>query len=285
MTTTYLSTGAFNTKHLDELLVEAQEWGVRHIELSAGLKTHRNLSHLSAKSDFHFLVHNYCPPPVRPFVLNLASEDKNTLALSQQHCKTAVELCNELKSPWYSVHAGFAARVKPEHLGKGIPSSNRTDKAQAGVIFEDSVGELCHFASAMGVEILVENNVVEPQNLVHGRNEMLLLATDTEIVDFFSRMKITNLNLLLDVGHANVSCTSLGLDREAYFERVAPFVTGLHLSSNNGYRDSNQTFNKDTWVSNCLKYFEAKYCVIEAYRISKPQYLACLEGIEIGFSS
>jgi len=216
-------------------------------------------------------------------VLNLASEDPETLEMSRAHARAAVDLSQTLSARWYSVHAGFAAIVSPEHLGRQIPAENRTDKGRAAEIFETSIRDLVAYAAPRGVGILVENNVVAVPNLVDGKNEMLLLATAVELVDFARQMCDENFGLLIDFGHVNVTSASLRLDRKAFIDEVAPYTRGLHLSENDGLADSNLPFDQSSWIGLGLAGVHPEYIVVESYRITRSELAACIDVIEVAY--
>ena len=75
--TVYISTGGFSKVSADEISRKLIEEGIDTIELSGGIHSAnviKNLNKLKNKAKFQ--IHNYFPPPKIPFVLNLASEDK-----------------------------------------------------------------------------------------------------------------------------------------------------------------------------------------------------------------
>ena len=59
-----------------------------------------NLSNLKDKIDFQ--IHNYFPPHKDPFVINVASEDKEISKLTLDHIDYALESCQMLNSKFYS---------------------------------------------------------------------------------------------------------------------------------------------------------------------------------------
>jgi len=258
----------------------ARDWGVHRIEMTAGMDPMADpLDCLSSASDFDFLLHNYFPTPTHPFVLNLASEDPDTLTRSKAHCREALRISGALGAPVFSVHAGFAANVQPEHLGRQIPLEHRTDRARALTIFEDSIGELIPIARDAGVRLCVENNVVSSANLVAGENQMLLLATAEELNAFIETMNSDWIGLLVDVGHVKVTCESLQLDADQYMANVAPNTTMLHLSDNNGRADSNMAFGNEAWFVPHLARFTCDIAVVEAYNLTPSTLASCLAAI------
>lgn len=281
----FVSSGAFGKRDFHETVSLAKEWGVGRVELSGGMaRSDTIIEDVKATDGLELLVHNYFPPPPKAFVLNLASEDPETLELSRSHVRRAVDLSQSLSARHYSVHAGFAARVKPEHLGVKIPAEARTNKKRADEIFRQSVGDLAAYAAERGVRILIENNVVEPGNLVDGRNEMLLLAQADEIVEFMEDMGGDNLGILVDLGHAHVSSNSLGYDLTEFCNKVAPYTEALHLSDNDGRRDLNKPFDTKSWLVDQIGRFDPQYVVIEAYRVSQRDIAECTKAIHAAFA-
>lgn len=165
--------------------------------------------------DFNFLVHNYFPAPAEPFVLNLASVEKDSLEKSLAHCRRAIELTAELGAPFYAAHAGFATSVSVEHLGRPFDDTKTVPRDTAYKIFRQSVTELLAHADKYGVAFYVENNAVAPFNAPDGRNNMLLLSDPDELVEFYNDINDPNFGYLVDVGHINVSAKTLGFDRHS----------------------------------------------------------------------
>ena len=71
-----------------------------------------------------------------------------------------------------------------------------------------------------------------------------------------------NVGMLLDVAHLKVSAKTLGFKRSEMFSS-AKKIFGYHLSENNGNRDSNEAFNKNSWFGNL--YQKSEYVSIEVY--------------------
>ncbi len=282
----YASSAAFGCRTIEDVLDIASEWGVSNIEITAGLRRDEQLADKVAKAqDFEILFHNYAPAPPAPFVLNLASEDGATKAMSLDHCKAAIDLSRRIGARWYSVHAGYAAVVRPEHLGKAIPSECRKDKGIALSIFHDSIRELSSYANSRDVSLLVENNVVAEQNLVDGRNEMLLVATASEIQAFAEEFHKADVGILIDLAHVKVTCNTLGLPMDEFLVSVAPWTRALHVSDNDGVRDTNQPFGRGSWIERALQPFSPEYIVVEAYRIKKADFDNCRDALEASLAA
>lgn len=116
----FISTGAFSTKKIHDLLRIAKSNCIEKIELSSGLDHCVNIRKILTRElpHFKFLVHNYFPPPQQSFLLNLASNREDIVAKSIDLCKSAIDMCSWIKSPFYSVHCGFTFDSDGSHLGR-----------------------------------------------------------------------------------------------------------------------------------------------------------------------
>jgi sugar phosphate isomerase/epimerase len=199
--------------------------------------------------------------------------------------RAALELAHELEAPFYSLHAGFAAKLKPELLGKPESQANALtaadiNRGRAYEIMVQTVRELADFADSMGLELLIENNVISPLYLEKMPINPLLLTEGGEIVRFFEDVQRPNVGLLLDVAHAKVSATALGFSPEAFVDQVADHVRCLHLSDNDGREDSNQPFAASAWFMSRLRDFAHCEIVVEAYRLPPQTMLSQRELLE-----
>lgn len=276
----YASSGAFLSRELAPLLDEAAAAGVTRVELSSGVAWGAGNLEVVRRNRhrFRFLVHNYFPPPERPFVLNLASSDPEIRRRSLDHCRGAMDLAHELESDLFTVHAGFAIEPKVAELGRPI-AGEAGDVEVAYGIFRDTVGELVTYGEGRGVRLGIENNVVAPFNLRHGKNAFLLMATAEEIVRLAKDIPSPRLGFLIDSGHLNVSARTLGFDRGAFLEAVRPRLLGWHLSDNDGTADSNRPFGGDAWFLPWVARSPGEMVVIEAYRLAPHQLDGCIAAV------
>ncbi len=262
----------------------AEQAGITHIELSSGVSPAPDLlsSVRSYKDRLEFLVHNYFPPPASSFVLNLAALDDDTLQRSRQHCRSAIDLAAELSCPFYSVHSGFALRIRPEMLGQpdaqSIAPLDPYEKAYA--VFVQSVQELCKHCDERGIDFVIENNVLAPKLAQTGRANSLLMSRAEEVVRLMNDVSHPRLGLLVDTGHVKVSATALGFTPESFIRDTADFIRAFHLSDNNGLADQNRTFDRDAWFAPALKDFPSSTIVVEAYKLTAQQMRSSLDLAE-----
>lgn len=288
MAEVYLSTGAFRSKVLSEIIQQCLEHGISRLELSSGLEYRPDLLvpvRATAGRQIKYLIHNYFPVPEKPFVLNLAASVDDILQTSIDFCRNAIDLAAELGAPFYSVHSGFALNLTPELLGKPqaqsrIPVAEYTPYATAYAIFAESVASLAKYAASRGIKLLIENNVVSPRYLEgHGTNG-LLMATSAEIVQFMRDLNDPNLGLLVDTGHVNVTASALGFERERFIESVSPYICAFHVSSNDGQIDQNLPVDGSDWFCPLLRDFSHLPFVVEAYSLNWEQIAMQLRTLD-----
>lgn len=246
----FVSTGAFGQQDVEDVVQQSLLENINYIELSSGA-SHRssNLSSMLAEvtSDkLRFLVHNYFPVPRRPFVLNLASDDREMLKKTHEHCKLAIDIAAEVGAPFYSVHAGFCIHLRPENLGQKL-HGKEISKDKAKAIFFESVQMLGEYAATKNVIVAVENNVCSGFNLREGQNDFLLGVTGDDLEELMQAVNMRNVRLLLDVAHLNVSANALSFNATKTIEQIAPWVIACHLSDNDGQTDSNQVLTSESW--------------------------------------
>lgn len=279
----YVSTGAFKTRSVSEIIALALDAGLHHIELASGTAWNRDMLDAVRKTSgqpINYLVHNYFPPHETPFVLNLGAGEEATLRRSQEHCRLAVELCYELNAPFFSVHAGFAFAGKPENLGRDVTRLPRISLEEAHEIFVKSLRDLCAYAAGKNIRIAVENNVLHPFNLVVGKNRLGLCATAEDILQTQADVGDANLTFLIDVGHLKVTANTLRFDRETFLDKVGPYVAAFHLSDNDGTADQNRPFDDEAWFLPRLADFPHATMILEAYSLDVPEIIKTCRVVE-----
>jgi len=226
-----------------------RQCGLDAIELGAGVFVSGEDLAQIAELQCNFLIHNYFPPPQEPFVLNLASQDEDIRQRSLELVFKALDLTAQLGAPFYSVHAGFI--TDPASFGTTsfvfpIPTSS-SEKQVAIARFKASLEKVLSRAQELGLQVLVENNVCTED--LRGK---LLFQTADEILGVFHDLSLSNLGLLLDTGHLNVTAHTFGFDRRRFVERVVPYVRAFHISDNGGVEDAGEPVREGSWVLDVL---------------------------------
>ena len=273
----YISTNAFETGDVAHILKICNEYSLTNIELSTCDSYNReicqSLISYYERDSFHFLLHNYFPPPQKPFVLNLASDDLHISEISRQHCFDAVDLCVKLGSPFYSVHAGFCFHARPEQLGRKISADRLFSMKTSLEIFIENIQQVADYASQKNIILAIENNVIAPFNLVEGNNRLFLGVTTEELMDMIERIQRNNVKILIDVGHLKVSARTLGFSPHRFIKELSPHTIAIHLSDNDGFQDSHECVRKNSWFWEplCTSISENVFWILEPVRLTMRQ--------------
>lgn len=257
----YISTGGFKNQPASDTVKFLADDGFFSIELSGGIYEKnqlKKLKNLKAEYGITFKVHNYFPPPLVPFVFNLASLNDDIARLSIQHAMNAIDYASELGSDVYSFHAGFLIDPGVSELGKIISGRVLYDRTEAMNIFIKRVNDLSKYAFSKNISLLIENNVVSDSNYKKFSGDPLLMTSVSECI-YVMENTSTNVNLLIDVAHLKVSSKSLGLDSALLLTECKRWIKAYHLSDNNGLEDENKSFDTNSWfwahITNGLGYY------------------------------
>lgn len=265
----YISTAAFETRDLDAILRTCADHGIKALEL--GDVASFDLSQLGRRAQpSRFLVHNYFPPPPAPFLLNLASRDPDVLARSRAHCRTAIDLSRTLGGGVYAAHAGYAADLPPELLGRpdlqaAIPPESLAPREEAYAILVESAQELARYGESRGVAFLIENHSLGAAAGPIGRR-LLPMVEPSELLALCRDVDEPSFGLLVDVGHLNVSASAAGFDARAALDALVPHVRALHLSDNDGETDLHRPFGDDAWFLPRLRDVPDAFVTVEIVR-------------------
>ena len=257
----YVSTGGFNTLPQKSISL-LEKTGINSIELSGG-KYFKGIYNYLRKKDCFFLLHNYFPVPTKKFVINLASSNNKIYKKSVLNIKKSIDISHKINSKFFSFHAGFLLDPPPHLLGGLFKKVKLNNKSLAIKRFAKRAESIARYAKNKNVKILIENNVVTKENLKQFGVNPFLLTTPNEILEFFKNTH-ENIGLLLDLGHLKVSSNTLGFDLVKGHKKLIPIIEGYHISDNNGERDSNNEFSKNSWFFKKLK-LDVKYITIEVY--------------------
>ena len=263
----FISTGGFsNTKPINVANFFLKN-KIFNIELSSGKYSTQNLSDiLRLKNKCNFVLHNYFPPPKKPFVMNLASNNNVIFQKTKKLILKSIKFSKKINSNFYAFHAGFCFDPNINKLGKTFEKTNSTPKKIALKIFQKRVLEIHKLIKDRDFFLLIENNVITKKNFKKFGYNPLLLTHPEEIINFFLKMP-KNVGLLLDVGHLKVSARTEGFSAKRAMRRLKPFIRGYHLSENSGKTDSNKPVKKNSWFIPYLNK-KVKYVTIENYTTS-----------------
>ena len=261
----YLSTGGFQNLTPQSVIQKFNKKGIKSIELSGGkyVDQKKVIKFLKKRNDLNYSLHNYFPVPKKKFVINLASIEKTIFKKTFSNIKKSINISSKLNSKYFSFHGGFLFNPNIKDLGKKFAKVKLQNRKKSMKLFLNRVNLLAEEAKKNNVKILIENNVITKENYKRFNRDPLLLTHPKEIIDFFKKCH-KNVGLLLDVGHLKVSAKTYGFNLFKAHEMLKPYIEGYHLSDNDGLKDSNKEFTKNSWFFNGLKK-DVKYISIEVY--------------------
>ena len=133
----------------------------------------------------------------------------------------------------------------------------------------------------LGVDIGVENNVLSPANHAKSPDDpFLLFLTARDYEELAARVSSPRLGALLDVGHLNVTCHTLGLDRSAVVAEMLPFVTAFHLHDNDGGSDQHLPVTPDSWFMPLISGDVGRRMILEPQGLSEAELLECIRLVD-----
>jgi len=260
----HCSTTGAGKKSAYEIAAKLVENGVTAIELSGGIYDKNSMQKVKALSRLtsSLLIHNYFPIPEVGFVMNLASEDVIILQKSLALSKKAILLSAELNARHYAVHSGFLLDPSINELGGIFRNKKLMDRDVCLAIFKKSICELSIFANKNNVRLLFENNVMNRLNYDYHGQDIFLLSRPEEILEFCAEIS-TSADLLLDIGHLQVTSKTFKFKVTRAIEQLNQFTGGYHLSENNGLEDEHGSFSIDNWQYKNLIRKDLDYYTLE----------------------
>lgn len=281
----FVSTGAFKTRKIEEILELADKNSIRNIELSPGLEYNPRTEYIvrDARNDFNFLIHNYFPTPEKGFALNLASENSLTHDLSIGMCKKAISICSEIGASYYSVHCGFCFDTDGSALGNSSQTRLiKIPRDKALKIFEENIELLASYGKKQGVNIAIENNVAA--EFVGNDKNLMLGVTADEILEIISKISHEEVCFLVDLAHAKVSSNTYGFDMDEYIAKTKSIVREVHISENDGKVDQNLPITKNGDIYRWLSNYKEKNITLEVYNLSVDEILEQIDLVNEAIS-
>lgn len=275
----YISTGGIRKKKATDVALDFFKKGLDKIELSGGLYSKNYEKDIrSLPEKLNIQIHNYYPPPKKPFVFNLASNNEEIAYLSIKHVKNSIRLCSKIGSKIFAFHAGFRIDPSVKELGNKLNKSNLICKDQAIDTFTKRVSMLSREAEKLNINLMIENNVISKTNIDHFQENPLLFTNPHEISEIMNLVP-ENIGFLLDVGHLKVSSQSLGFNLSQAHKDLYNKISAYHLSDNDGITDQNKPVTDDSWFWNDLK-SNVSFLTLEIYNSSIEELVSQKELVE-----
>ncbi len=230
------------------------ELGIQNVELGFLINHNENLVKLLKQYNFNYIVHHYFPPAKEPFIINLASQNKQILQKSIDQMIKSIDFCNDFNIKIFSFHAGF--RVDPD-INLKFDLNNITEYQISFNTFKESVLKIANYARGKNIKVAIENNVLSKYNLVEGRNKLLLMCEAWEFEKLFQEIKPENLGILLDLGHLKVTSNLLKFNANNFIENLKNKIYLVHIHESDGEVDEHRCIKKGDWsIKVVQKYFK-----------------------------
>lgn len=261
----YISSNAFPNKNLGAILNVCEKLGIKRLELGSGCLYTQDAAKKIKKAakSMNILLHNYIPAPKTPFVLNLASNDRDVLKKSMNLVSEALEISSDIGAAFYAVHSGFAYFAEPQFLGGKQSQLEHFPMADAEEIFVNSINNLSTRAGLLGVKLLIENNAMPKYNLINGKNISCLMVDIENSAQLLKKFKKIGVSLLLDAGHLQVSAKSLGFNKDKYVKECSKYIYAIHANENDLSSDQHRPLHNKSWALGIIKSFPERTVTVE----------------------
>ena len=253
----HVSTSCLSGKYnYSQILEVYSKSGIKNIELGVCKDSTLDVTKILKKHDFNYIVHHYFPPPKKPFIVNLASQDKRILRKSVDQMKNSIDFCTDFDINFFSFHAGF--RVDPD-INLKFSFNNIPEYENSFNTFKESVKKIADYAEKRSVKVAIENNVLSEYNLIDGRNKLLLMCELWEFERIFNEIASKNLGVLLDLGHLKVTANLLKFDADEFIYKLKDKTFAVHIHENNGIADEHRCLKEGDWSLGIVNsYFKSK---------------------------
>ncbi|MCK4735089.1 MAG: sugar phosphate isomerase/epimerase [Methanophagales archaeon] len=241
----YVSTSCLSSKYnFSQILDVYTKSGIKNVELGICKDSTLDVTKLIKKYDLNYIVHHYFPPPKKPFIVNLASQDKQILRKSIDQIIKSIDFCADFDINFFSFHAGF--RVDPD-MNLKFDFNNIPEYENSFNTFKESVVKIVDYAERRSVKVAIENNVLSEYNLIDGQNKLLLMCELCEFERLFNEITSKNLGVLLDIGHLKVTSNLLKFDAEEFIHELKDKTFAVHVHENNGRIDEHKCISEGDW--------------------------------------
>ncbi len=261
----FISSGGSKQSTVD-FLNESSRFGVENVELSSGQQVNVDeIIKLAKKTGLLIQPHNYFPPQKNNFVINLAKPNIETDLYFNQLLESQILIAKNFRRNYLHFHAGYCVDLKPKDLGSENLNLEIIDKDRCKSIFLKNIKYINNILNVNGLNLLIENNVLNSAVYRKRKLNPFLCCDPNEILELLSPIA-SDAKLLLDLAHLKVSAKTLGFNFMNAVERLAPITRAIHISDNDGARDSNDIIDEKSDVLQALKYFDnLNFITVEVY--------------------
>jgi sugar phosphate isomerase/epimerase len=245
----FISSSCFPKTSISEALEQGGALASKRVELSAPhnyepIEKINKIFRSYRQAGYEILTHNYFPPPIEDFVLNIATSNKHDYRLANQLVNNAIELSEVAGTSIYGLHAGYLYPSACEKNGEFKFSGEK-------MCYDEALNNACQFVNEVFEKFSTKKIRLLIENLFPGKDDKhSLFCSSNEMKDFFELVP-DQVGLLLDLGHLNITSNLWGINREELLSDIllnfADRIYEVHLSENNGELDQHKAVLEDSW--------------------------------------
>ena len=239
---------------------------VHNIELSSGtlIESEEIIKHVKQKK-ITLQPHNYFPPQKNRYIINLAKKSICNDKEFKSILDSQIKIAKKFKRQYLHFHAGYCLDLKAKDLGSEKLKSRILNRSECKDNLYENSDYIVSILKKHELSLLIENNVLNQGVFSQMKANPFLCCDPEEILDIFIN-KIPETGLLLDLAHLKVSSHTLKFDFFSAVKSLVPITKAVHISDNNGQRDSNEAFDEDSDVLKALNFFgNLNFITIEVY--------------------
>ncbi len=249
------------------------EQGIFNIELGSIHKNEDNLNYKLQDKGCNYIIHNFFPPVLERFILNISSKDERIRIRSVEFIKQALDFAVKLGASIYTIHPGFLVEPTGESRSKDnydfefLLSTHKsliTDYIEGYEIFLRSLKVITGYIKDKSIRLAVET-----QGSVSKR-DFILFSRPEDFRRFFRQELNNEIGINLNLGHLNLAAGAWGFDKYEAVEMLKPRIVALEVSHNDGIEDSHQALRSDGWYMHLFQdsYFKKIPVIFEGRDLS-----------------
>ncbi len=190
------------------------------------------------------LVHNYCPPARRDFVMNIGSVDPDLRAASVAHARTCLGFAAEVGATLYTIHPGYLAEPTGRQGQHGYDFAfvgHRAEHDRAFSAMVESLKELAAVAAnaRLTLAIETEGSATNPG--------VLLMERPEEYERLFAAIP-QGIALNFNLAHSRFAAKVHGFSLKSFVDQLHGRFAAVELSHNDGAVDQHRPLDPGSWV-------------------------------------
>lgn len=245
----YISSSCATRGNVKKVLDNLMLLGYKNIELTGNIEHSESILEdiyeYKRLYKLDLLIHNYLPFSSDEFVINIASRDASCCGRTLHSIENTVQLLRKLGEDLYTIHPGFKNDLFPELKDGFFTKDEKLHNCKED--FYSAIDYIIKGIIKDNFKIAIENLHPKSSNELYS-----FLCTPDDISQFLKYYQNkSNVGLLLDLGHLNITAGLLGFNKYEILDKLfcsyANKIFEIHISDNNGLKDLHSVSNIDSW--------------------------------------